>query len=117
MIASIAFSIFNHSPYLKFVFQVLDVYAVANYKDRMQYDRVNEDTGLFSGYINTFLKLKQESSDWPSWVKTRDDRQKYIREYERKEGIKLDPAKIERNNGLRALAKLCLNSFWVGSGM
>ena len=31
--------------------------------------------------------------------------------YERKEGIKLDPAKFKKNPGLRSLAKLMLNSF------
>ena len=29
-----------------------------------------------------------------------------------KENINLDETKIEKNPGLRSLAKLCLNSFW-----
>ncbi|XP_071948939.1 uncharacterized protein [Antedon mediterranea] len=37
---------------------------------------------------------------------------KYINQYEEKEGIKLNPDKIEYNPGLRSLAKLMLNSFW-----
>lgn len=32
--------------------------------------------------------------------------------YEKKEGLRLDPEKIEVNPGLRSLAKLLLNSFW-----
>ena len=43
---------------------------------------------LFKEYIDTFAKIKLEAS------------------------IQLDPAKISYNPGLRALAKLMLNSFW-----
>ena len=32
--------------------------------------------------------------------------------YEEREGIRLDPSKIQHNAGLRSLAKLLLNSFW-----
>ena len=27
-------------------------------------------TGLFADYVNTWLKVKQESSGWPSWYKS-----------------------------------------------
>ena len=27
-------------------------------------------TGLFADYVNTWLKLKQESAGWPSWCQT-----------------------------------------------
>ena len=27
-------------------------------------------TGLFADYVNTWLKIKQESPDWPSWCQT-----------------------------------------------
>ena len=67
---------------------------------------------LFRGYIDTFLKIKQEASGWPSWCQTEDQKKQYIGEYDEKEGIKLDPTKIEKNPGLRSLAKLMLNSFW-----
>ena len=36
----------------------------------------------------------------------------YISQYLQKEGVSLDRANISKNPGLRALAKLCLNSFW-----
>jgi hypothetical protein len=38
--------------------------------------------------------------------------QRYIDDYFEKEGIRLDYEKIVKNPGLRALAKLMLNSFW-----
>ena len=69
--------------------------------------------GLFEEYVNTWLKIKQEASGWPSWVG--DDvakRQQYIQEYHEHEGIRLDYNKIEKNPGLRTLAKMMLNSMW-----
>ncbi|KAI8493979.1 hypothetical protein Bbelb_283260 [Branchiostoma belcheri] len=71
---------------------------------------------LFRGYIDAFLKIKQEASGWPLWVIEAEDRpaaeQRYLQEYEMNEGIKLTRANIEVNPGFRALAKLMLNSFW-----
>lgn len=61
--------------------------------------------------MNTFLKVKQEASGWPEWCVDEESKQRYIREYQ-EEGISLDYEKILENPGLRALAKLMLNSFW-----
>ena len=69
-----------------------------------------EYSGLFSEYINTMLKVKLESSGWPKWVKTDEDKAKYLRQVKEKEGIELDPEKIKKCPSLRSLAKLCLNS-------
>ena len=67
---------------------------------------------MFSSYVNTFLKIKQEASGWPEWVGAdADKRQQYLDEYQTKEGITLDPEKIEKNPGRRSLAKMMLNSF------
>ena len=69
--------------------------------------------GLFAQYVNTFLKLKQEASGWPTEVgEDPEKRQDYIANYLRHENIQLDPDKIEKNPGKRTTAKLMLNSFW-----
>ena len=69
--------------------------------------------GLFQDYVNTWLKIKQEASGWPQWVGDDETkRQQYIREYYEHEGIQLEYDKIEHNPGLRALAKMMLNSMW-----
>lgn len=47
-----------------------------------------------------------------TWCQTQDDKHKFIDQYFEKEGIKLITSNIEKNPGLRSLAKLCLNSFW-----
>ena len=76
-----------------------------------QFDQTCE--GLFQDYVNTWLKIKQEASGWPSWVGDDEiERQQYIREYYEHEGIQLEYDKIEHNAGLRTLAKMMLNSMW-----
>jgi len=88
------------------------MYEVWDYAEDSTYDPKTRTGGLFAQYINKFLRLKQQPDGWPNWVKTEEDKERYILEYEEKEGIKLDPAQIEKNSGLRNLAKLMLNSFW-----
>ena len=57
--------------------------------------------------------MKQEASGWPQWVGDDETkRQQYIRDYCEHEGIHLEYDKIEENKGLRALAKMMLNSMW-----
>jgi len=68
--------------------------------------------GLFADYVNTWLKIKQESAGYPSWCHTPQDKTRYVQQYRQKEGIALDPAMIQKNPGRKATAKLMLNSFW-----
>lgn len=67
--------------------------------------------GLFGRYVNTFLKIKQEAAGFPTECDSEEAKLKYIREYQEKEGITLEYHNIQKNPGLRCLAKLCLNSF------
>ena len=67
---------------------------------------------LFADYMDTFMKIKQEASGYLKDCTTEEQRLRYVEEYLEREGIQLDPNKIEYNAGLRALAKLMLNSFW-----
>ena len=46
----------------------------------------NTSYKLFTGYIDTLLKTKQEASGWPSRCATEQQKKQYIGEYERKEG-------------------------------
>jgi hypothetical protein len=77
-----------------------------------QYDPKTKTGGLFTDYVNTFLKMKQEVSGWPEWCQSENDKWRYIRDYHEKKGIILDYNNIKKNPGLRALAKLMLNRFW-----
>ena len=42
-------------------------------------------TGLFADYVNTWLKLKQESAGWPSWCQTVEQKREYILRYQERE--------------------------------
>ncbi|XP_053378482.1 uncharacterized protein LOC128548112 [Mercenaria mercenaria] len=97
---------------LKNGYQLLKVYEVWHFDKISQYEPDTKNKGVFTKYINTFLKLKQEASGWPSHCKTYKDKIQYIQSYYQKEGVRLEYKKIEKNPGLRALAKLMLNSFW-----
>jgi len=68
--------------------------------------------GLFADYVNTWLKIKQESAGYPNWCNTPQDKARYVQQYQQKEGIALDPTMIQKNPGRKATAKLMLNSFW-----
>ena len=69
-------------------------------------------TALFADYVNTWLRLKQESAGWPSWCQTVEQKREYILRYKERVGIRLDIASIAKNPGRKATAKLMLNSFW-----
>lgn len=90
-------------------YKLLKIYEVYHWQESSEYNPETKSGGLFAAYVNTFLKFKQESSDWPEWCVTDESKEKYINDYFQKEGIQLDPAYIKKNPGLRALAKLCLN--------
>ena len=92
-------------------------YLVTNVSEIWQFrvtrfDPRTRQGGLFAEYINSFLKLKQEASGWPSECLDDESKEQYLRKYEKTEGIVLDKNNIARNPGLRSVAKLCLNSFW-----
>jgi len=91
---------------------IIKTYEVYHFEESSRNDSHTETGGLFASYVNTFLKIKQESSRWPEDCRTEEQKRDYIRQYREKEGIDLDYDKIEKNPGLRFLAKLCLNSFW-----
>ena len=83
-----------------------------HFDETEQYDPKTKTGGLCIDYVNTFLKMKQEVSGWPEWCQSENDKLRYIRDYQEKDGILLDYNNIKKNPGLRALAKLMLNSFW-----
>ncbi|XP_028405262.1 uncharacterized protein LOC114527769 [Dendronephthya gigantea] len=49
---------------------------------------------LFKDYINTFLKIKQETSGYPKNCRTEEQKLGYVEEYFEREGIRLDPGKF-----------------------
>lgn len=67
----------------------------------------DRQVGLFADYVNTWLKIKQESAGWPDNCTTPQQKREYIREYKQKEGTKLE--NVVKNPGRKQVAKLVLN--------
>ena len=97
---------------LKYGYKIIKIYSVWHWNQTEMYDETTKSGGLFTGYVNAFLKVKQENSGYPDWCLTDNDKEKYVNDYEENEGIKLDPSKIQFNEGLRSISKLLLNSMW-----
>ena len=96
-------------------YKIVKIYEVYNWKKKSVYEKncqTKFTNGLFTDYIDLFLKVKQESSGLPAWVKDDVDLNKYVSEYLCNEGILLDKAKIEKNAPLRYTSKIFLNSLW-----
>ncbi|XP_021357356.1 uncharacterized protein LOC110452922 [Mizuhopecten yessoensis] len=91
---------------VKMGYVVLKIYEVYHFQDSSKQ--------LFKEYIDTFLKCKQENSDWPHWCDSDGKKRDYVEAYYRNEGIRLDPSRITHNPGLRCVSKHQLNNFWGG---
>jgi len=87
---------------LELGFELCKIHEVWHYEQ--------SEVGLFAEYINTFLKLKTEASGPPREDMTEQELDEFIELFYQHEGVRLDKEKIVLNPGLRALAKLCLNS-------
>ena len=91
-------------------YKLLDVYEVWHFSETTQYDKASGEGGIFAGYIDTFLRIKQESSGYPDWCMNEQDKIKFKQDYFEAEGIRLE--NVEKNKGMRAIAKIMLNSLW-----
>ena len=93
---------------IKHGYRIIEKYEIYHYSRQDKF---------FSEYVNCFLKIKQEASGFPSYCydsEELDDEKadKYVADYYRNEGIKLDNENIKYNPGLRTIAKNILNALW-----
>ena len=86
-------------------------YQIIKIHEVWHWPETQRKTGLFRPYVNKFLKAKQEASGWPSDVVTEEQKTEYLVEYEKREGIRLDPDRIESNPGRKQVAKVMLNRY------
>ena len=93
-------------------YDVQHIYEVYHFPETIQYNPETGEDGLFTQYIATFLKIKQEASGYPQWVKSEADKDKYVGDFFKHHGIHLDKDCIVENLALRSIAKLALNSLW-----
>lgn len=81
-------------------------YRVLHIHEVWHFPEDQRQTGLFAPYVNDWLKIKQESSGWPSWTSGDPEKEnEYIRNYQEREGILLDRTKISKNPGRKTTAK------------
>lgn len=66
---------------------MLKVHEVWHYDNIEKYDPDTKTGGLFTEYINTFLKMKQQADGYPSWCKTDEQKATYIAQYANVEGL------------------------------
>ena len=89
-------------------YRILDVYEVWNFPETTRYSKMTGLDGIFAKYIDVFLKLKQEANGYLDWCKTEEYMENFKRDDLDVEGILLEL--MEKNPGLRAIAKIMLNS-------
>ena len=46
------------------------IYEVWHFDAAEKYDSKTKTGGIFTDYVNTFLKIKQEASGWPEWCQS-----------------------------------------------
>jgi hypothetical protein len=97
---------------LQMGYKILKLHEVYHYQSSEQYDPVTQTGGIFTGYIDSALKTKQEASGYPAGIETEEQKDEYINNYYNHKGILLNKAKIKKNPGLRTISKLALNSLW-----
>ncbi len=85
-------------------------YSVVKIIEVWHFPQTSDD--LFSGYVKTFLKFKQEASGFPPQVASDSEKEAYADAYFEKEGIQLDLDKIAFNPPRRSIMKFLLNSLW-----
>ena len=89
-------------------YKIITIYEVWHWSER---------GSIFTPYVNSAIKEKQEASGFPDWCKSEEDKREYIKLYYEKEGIQLDYDNINFNSGARAVAKIKANSQWGYLGM
>ena len=89
---------------LEMGYKVKKVHEVWHFKEK--------SSTLFKDYIDLFLKKKQEACGFPSWCETDEQKDRYISDYFKHEGILLDKAHIHFNAGARSIWKQILNNMW-----
>lgn len=93
-------------------YELVEIHHVLDYPESAQYDPTARSGGLFDGFVNEFFTIKQQASGWPSGVSTPEEKRAFLDDQYVKEGITLDPDRVEVNKGLRTVSKQILNAFW-----
>lgn len=86
----------------KNIFEIID----------MQQEQLKKTDGLFTEYLNTFIKMKAEASGFPFGCVTQAQKEKYIVDFYKENNVILRMENIEYNPSKRAYAKLMMNALF-----
>ena len=89
---------------------VVKILDIVHYPQSETYDPITKTGGIFTEYVNLFVKGKQEASGFPPGCTTLEQKQNYVEDFYQNEGIRLDIDKIKFNAGKRYVMKLLCNS-------
>ena len=94
---------------LQYGYRILSIFEILHFWKTEVYNPLTQTGGLYTKFINRFLKIKIEASGWPPGVETDQQKEEYICDFEKAEGIRLDPKNIKFNPIIRTISKLLLN--------
>ena len=95
---------------IEYHYKIFKIYEVWHFENTDCFNKDTKSGGIFTEYIHTFLKMKQEASGFPSNVKSTEEQNIYIKEYFENEDILLESSNIVKNPGIRKVSKIMLNS-------
>ena len=87
---------------------IVEIYKAWHYDETTVYDHATSEGGIFSQYMNTFIKIKMEASGYPIGCTTPQEKTDFIERVRAHESYD----DIVYNAGRRMVAKLCLNNIW-----
>ena len=98
-------------------YKMIKIFSIWHFNQKEVYDKQTKTGGLFTEYVNKFLKMKTEATGFPDHIKSNDQKEKFINDYFNNEGIQLDSDNMKPNPGMKAISKLFLNSLWGRFGL
>lgn len=82
-------------------------YIVTKYHRALVWD--NSSADVFKSYVRQNLKMKVEATGFNG---TEEELRTFIKEHKKRFDIDINPKHLKKNPGMRALAKIQLNSLW-----
>ncbi|CAL2047011.1 unnamed protein product [Caenorhabditis brenneri] len=70
------------------------------------------EADYFANYLKPMIQLKHESSGWPRENMTPEEKETYIEEIHKRDGVRLVMENVKKADNMREMAKLFLNTCW-----
>lgn len=68
-------------------YKVVEVHEIWHFTKTAEYrSTLMYPVGLFGGYVDALLKIKQESSDWLQNVSIEEEKDRFVADYKEREG-------------------------------